>query len=102
MALPLTDVLVVSSLLFTVGICGVLSRKNALIILMSIEVLLNAASLNFIAFSVYGTASPLGQVWALVAISLAAAEAAIGMAIYMVLYRTHRSIDVAEVNVMRW
>lgn len=102
MTVPLAGYLVVSSALFAVALYGILARRNALVILMSIEILLNAALLNFVAFSVHRGGDPLGQVWALFAISLAAAEAAIGMAIYVVLFRSHRSMDVREISVLRW
>lgn len=102
MTVPLSAYLAVSAALFSIALYGVLSKRNGLVILMSLEILLNGAALNFIAFSVFRGGDPLGQIWALFAISLAAAEAAVGMAIYVILFRSHRRMDLREVNILRW
>ena len=93
--------LVLSSLLFTLGICGIfLNRKNVITILMSIELILLAVNINFVAFSVK-LGDLTGQVFALFVLTVAAAEAAIGLAILVVYYRNRGSIAVEDVNQMR-
>jgi len=102
--IPLNYYIMLSAVLFCIGVYGILTRKSAILVLMSIEIVLNSANINFIAFSAYGLGQtqPQGQVFALISIALAAAEAAVGLAIYFVLYRTHRTINVEEVNVLKW
>ncbi|MEM3085849.1 MAG: NADH-quinone oxidoreductase subunit NuoK [Halobacteria archaeon] len=102
MTVPLSAYLAVSAALFAIALYGVLAKRNGLVILMAIEIMLNGAALNFVAFSVHRGGDALGQIWALFAISLAAAEAAIGMAIYVVLFRSHRRMDLREVSILRW
>lgn len=93
--------LVVSSLLFTIGICGIfLNRKNIITILMSIELILLAVNINFVAFSVY-LGDLTGQVFAMFVLTVAAAEAAIGLAILVVYFRGRGSIAVENVNMMK-
>ncbi len=93
--------LVVSSLLFTIGICGIfLNRKNIITILMSIELILLAVNINFVAFSVkLGDLG--GQVFAMFILTVAAAEAAIGLAILVIYFRNRGSIAVEDVNLMK-
>jgi NADH-quinone oxidoreductase subunit K len=92
--------LFLSAALFVVGLYGVLTRKNGIVVLMSVEIILNAAIMNFVAFSsYYGAAS--GQAFALLAIALSAAEAAIGLAIFLNLYKTHRSVEVDVASMLR-
>ncbi|MFO0388420.1 MAG: NADH-quinone oxidoreductase subunit NuoK [Alphaproteobacteria bacterium] len=93
--------LVVSSLLFTIGICGIfLNRKNIITILMSIELILLAVNINFVAFSVkLGDLG--GQVFAMFILTVAAAEAAIGLAILVIYFRNRGSIAVEDVNMMK-
>ena len=97
--LPL--VLVFSALLFSAGVYGVLARRNAVMVLMAIELMLNAVNVNLVAF-----ASALqdvnGQVFALFVIAVAAAEVGIGLAIVILLFRNRESINVDEVNLLRW
>ena len=90
--------LVVSSLLFVLGIYGVVTRKNAVMVLMGIELILNSANINFVAFARYGNFGLHGQIYALFVIVLAAAEAAIALAIVLNLYKTFAQINVDEVN----
>lgn len=91
----------VSSLLFVMGICGIfLNRKNIITILMSIELILLAVNINFVAFSV-ALNNIAGQVFAMFVLTVAAAEAAIGLAILVVYYRNRGSIAVEDVNLMR-
>jgi NADH-quinone oxidoreductase subunit K len=90
--------LVVSTLLFSLGIFGIVTRKNAIMVLMGIELILNSANINFIAFARYGNFGVHGQIYALFVIILAAAEAAIALAIVLNLYKTFAKINVDEVN----
>jgi NADH:ubiquinone oxidoreductase subunit K len=94
-------VLLFSTLLFSVGVYGVLARRNAVMVLMAIELMLNAVNVNLIAFS-----SALhdvgGQVFALFVIAVAAAEVGIGLAIVILLFRNRASINVDEVNLLKW
>lgn len=93
--------LAVSALLFTIGICGIfLNRKNIITILMSIELILLSVNINFVAFSVkLGDIS--GQVFAMFVLTVAAAEAAIGLAILVIYFRNRGSIAVEDVNLMK-
>ena len=99
--IPLAWELVLSALLFVIGLYGVLVRTNAIVVLMSVEIMFNAPILNLVAFSAYvGDAA--GQMFALVAIALAAGEAAVGLAIFLVLYDTHGTVDLSRVRLLRW
>ncbi len=98
--IPLEYELILSALLFCIGLYGVLARRNAIIVLMSIEILLNAAVLNFVAFSSY-TNDPSGQVFALLAIAVAAAEAAVGLAVFLSIYHTHGTIELDKIRLLR-
>src|SRR5262245_36253484 len=103
----LSKFLVISAILFIIGIAGVLTRRNLLVIFMSIELILNAANLNFIAFSRYlqdtGRGDPLaGQVFTVFIIVVAAAEAAIGLGIVIALYRNRETIWVDDIDLMKW
>ncbi|WP_207590226.1 NADH-quinone oxidoreductase subunit NuoK [Halomontanus rarus] len=90
-----------SAALFCIGLFGVLTRRNALMFLMSVEIMLNAANINLIAFAFYhGNLS--GQVFALFTMALAAAEVAVGLGIILVLYRNFRDVDVTVPSAMRW
>lgn len=98
--------LIVSLLLFGIGVAGVLIRRNAVVVLMSIELILNAANLNFIAFNGRlqaegATSNHVGQVFSLFIIAVAAAEAAIGLAIVIALMRSRDSINVDQVDLMK-
>ena len=93
--------LTVAAILFTLGIFGIfLNRKNVIIILMSIELMLLAINLNFVAFSAY-LGDLAGQVFAMFVLTVAAAEAAIGLAILVVYFRNRGSIEVEDINLMR-
>jgi NADH:ubiquinone oxidoreductase subunit K len=99
----LTHFLVVSSLLFCLGLYAMLTRRNVVAILMGIELMLNAANINLIAFNKYVAPAALnGQVFALVVITLAACEAGVGLALVMSAYRNLETIHVDEINVMKW
>lgn len=94
-------VLTVSALLFGLGVFGVLWRRGAITILMSIEIMLNAANLAFIAFARQFD-HPEGQIYVFFIITLAAAEAAVGLAIVIALFRLRGSTDVDELNLLKW
>jgi NADH-quinone oxidoreductase subunit K len=101
MAIGLSSYLTVAAILFTIGVVGIfLNRKNIIIILMSIELILLAVNLNFVAFSSY-LGDLVGQVFALFVLTVAAAEAAIGLAILVVYFRNRGTIAVEDVNVMK-
>ncbi len=94
----LNHFLVVSAILFSLGIYSVVTRKNAIMVLMGIELILNSANINFVAFSKYGNYGLGGQVTALFVIILAAAEAAIALAIVLNLYKTFTHINIDEID----
>ena len=101
MEIGLSSYLAVAAILFTVGVVGIfLNRKNIIIILMSIELILLAVNLNFVAFSAY-LGDLVGQVFALFVLTVAAAEAAIGLAILVVYFRNRGTIAVEDVNLMK-
>jgi len=101
MTVGLGHYLAVAAILFTLGILGIfLNRKNVIVILMSIELILLAVNINFVAFSVY-LHDLVGQVFALLVLTVAAAEAAIGLAILAVFFRTRGSIAVEDINAMK-
>jgi NADH-quinone oxidoreductase subunit K len=97
---PLQDYLLLSSLLFSVGLAGVLVRRNAILVLIGIELMLNAANLNFIAFWRFGPdpSALTGMMFALFSISVAAAEAAVGLAIILAAYRHSKTTDLDRMN----
>ncbi|HEY0545352.1 MAG TPA: NADH-quinone oxidoreductase subunit NuoK [Pyrinomonadaceae bacterium] len=103
----LSKFLVIGALLFIIGVAGVLTRRNIIVIFMSIELILNAANLNFIAFSRYlqdtGKMNAIaGQVFTIFIIVVAAAEAAIGLGIVIALYRNRETIWVDEIDLLKW
>lgn len=97
LALPL----VFSAALFAVGVYGVLARRNAVLVLMSIELMLNAVNVNLVAFAAQ-LGDLAGQVFALFVVAVAAAEVGIGLAIVILIYRNRETINVDEVNLLRW
>ncbi len=101
MAVPLSHYLTVAAILFTLGVFGIfLNRKNIIIILMSIELMLLAINLNLVAFSAY-LGDLAGQVFAMFVLTVAAAEAAIGLAILVAYFRNRGSIEVEDINLMK-
>lgn len=99
--IPLSIYLILSAAFFSIGIVGVLTRRNAIIIFMCIELMLNAVNLAFIAFaSFFGDSS--GQIFVLFVMAVAAAEAAVGLAIVIALFRNKLTINVDEVNILKW
>jgi NADH-quinone oxidoreductase subunit K len=97
----LTHFLIVGALLFSFGLLTVATRRNAVGVLMGVELILNGANVNFVAFNHYVTGGVTGQVFALFVIVLAAAEAAVGLAIVLSIFQTFRTIDVAAADMMR-
>jgi NADH-quinone oxidoreductase subunit K len=101
MEIGLTQYLIVAAIVFTIGVVGIfLNRKNVIIILMSIELILLAVNINFVAFSSF-LHDLVGQVFALFILTVAAAEAAIGLAILSVYFRNRGNIEVEDVNLMK-
>ena len=99
MTIPLGHYLILSAILFAIGLCGALTRKNAIIVLIAIEVMFNAAILNLIAFWNYRQFAVLtAQLFAIFAISIAAAESAVGLALVIAVYRHYKSVDVDEMT----
>jgi NADH-quinone oxidoreductase subunit K len=100
MPVPPNHVLVFSLLLFAVGVLGVLTRRNAIVILMSIELMMNAANINFIMFS-QRLQNLVGQVFSVFTIAVAAGEVAVGLAIVLALFRNRDTVYVDEIHIMR-
>lgn len=101
MEIGLSHYLTVAAILFTIGVFGIfLNRKNVIVILMSVELMLLAVNINFVAFSFY-LKDIVGQIFALMVLTVAAAEAAIGLAIVVVYYRNRGSIAVEDINMMK-
>lgn len=95
--------LVLAAALFALGVYGLLVRRNIVLILLSVELMLNAVNINLVAFeSMLNTAEALGQVFAIFVITVAAAEVGIGLAIVLLIFRNRRSASVDELNLMRW
>ncbi|NKB82112.1 MAG: NADH-quinone oxidoreductase subunit NuoK [Nitrospirales bacterium] len=101
MTVPMSYYLVLSGLVFLIGLVGVLTRRNIIIILLSIELMLNATNINFVAFSAY-LGNVAGQVFVFFALTVAAAEVAVGLAIIIALYRHQSSINVDDFRLLRW
>ena len=97
---PLHHYLILSALLFSIGLAGALTRRNALLVLIGIELMLNAANINFIAFWRYGPPDPdlIGPMFVLFSIAIAAAEAAVGLAIILMVFRHTRSTDLNRLD----
>ena len=100
---PLTGYLLLSALLFAIGLAGALTRRNAILVLIGIELMLNAANLNFIAFWRYGPnpEALTGVMFVLFAIAIAAAEAAVGLALIIAIYRHKRTTNVNDANELK-
>ncbi len=99
---PVQGYVIVSALLFAIGLAAVLVRRNAIAVLMGIELMLNAANLNFVAFWRYhGVERMEGQVFAVIVITLAVAEAAVALAIILSVYRRFRTVNVDQINLMK-
>ena len=102
-SIPLQASLIVSSILFCIGIWGLLNSRNAVRVLMSIELMLNAVNINLMAFSSYVDNNLIqGQVFTIFVITVAAAEAAVGLAILLSLYRNRVTVDMESFNLLKW
>lgn len=101
MPVPLGYYLGLAAIIFAVGVIGVLVRRNAIVILMSIELMLNAANLTLVAFSVH-LQELSGQVFVFLVMTVAAAEAAVGLAIIVMIFRNRESVNVDNLNIMKW
>ena len=101
MTIGLEHYLIVSGVLFTLGIFGIVTRKNAIMVLMGLELVLNSANINFVAFSRYGGLNIEGHVAAIFVIILAAAEAAVALAIVLNIYQNYKHINVDEISKMK-
>lgn len=98
--MPIAAYIILSAILFTIGALGVLIRRNAIVIFMSVELMLNAANLAFVAFSqMYQTLS--GQIFVFFVMTVAAAEVAVGLALIVAIFRTKHSINVDEISSLR-
>ena len=93
--------LVLSGILFTIGVIGALTRRNAIVVFMSIELMLNAVNISFITLSRF-LQSLDGVIFAFFVIAVAAAEAAVGLAIFVMIYRSRETINVDEINILKW
>ena len=103
MALGLEHYLVLSAVLFAIGLFGVLTKRNAVIILMCLELMLNAVNITLVAFSSYVVPALLtGQVFAIFVMVVAAAEVAVGLAVILAIYRGLVDIDITKTNLMKW
>ena len=98
---PVQYYLLLSAAVFSIGLFGILTRRNALLFLMSVELMLNAANINLVAFS-HQWGNITGQTFSLFVVALAAAEVAVGIGIILVLFRNFRDVDVTEPTTLRW
>lgn len=99
--IPIEYYLVLSAFMFITGVIGVLIRRNAIIVFMCIELMLNSANLSLVTFSSY-MGNSVGQVFVFFVMTVAAAEAAVGLAIIIALFRSKMTLDIDEVNIMKW
>lgn len=101
-SIPASAFLALALILFCIGLYGALTKRNTVIVLISIELMLNAVNINLVTFSKYGMAPSItGQVFALFAISVAAAEAAVGLAILLAHYHTRKTVNIDEMDTMK-
>jgi NADH-quinone oxidoreductase subunit K len=101
MTIPIEYYLILSAFMFVVGIAGVLTRRNAIIVFMSVELMLNSANLTFITFSSY-LGDSVGQLFVFFVMTVAAAEAAVGLAIIIALFRNKLTLNIDEINILKW
>ena len=103
MSVGLEHYLILSAILFSIGLYGALAKRNTIVILMSIEIMLNAVNIAMVAFSQYIVPSQLtGQVFVIFIMAVAAAEAAVGLAIIIAIYRSRETIESTKVDLMKW
>ena len=101
MSVDLEHFLVLSAILFCIGLYGALTKRNAVVILMCIEIMLNAVNIAMVAFSRYSVVLT-GQVFAIFIMTVAAAEVAVGLAIVIAIYRGRETVDVGKINLLKW
>lgn len=95
--------MILSAIVFGIGIYGVLTKRNAVAVLMSIELMLNAVNINFVAINHYiGRGEMMGQMFALFIIVVAAAEVAVGLALIIAIYRQRKSVNLSDFNLLKW
>jgi NADH-quinone oxidoreductase subunit K len=99
--IPVHYYLILSAVMFITGVVGVLTRRNAIIIFMCIELMLNSVNLTFVAFSSY-LGNEAGQMFVFFVMAVAAAEAAVGLAIVIALFRNKQTVNINEVNILKW
>ena len=99
--IPLNYYLTLSAVLFTIGVVGVLTRRNAIIVFMSVELMLNSVNLTLVAFSSF-LGNTNGQILVFFVMAVAAAEAAVGLAIIIALFRNKQTVNIDEINIMKW
>jgi NADH-quinone oxidoreductase subunit K len=103
MSVPLSWYLIVAAALFCIGLYGTLSRRNAIGVLMGVELMLNAVNINLVAFWRHLTPDQMiGQAFAIFVLTVAAAEAAVGLALIISVYRNRRSVDVENIDLLKW
>jgi len=107
MGLTLNHYLVLGAILFCIGLYGALAKRNAVAVLMGIEIMLNAVNVTLVAFSFFNRALPYatyltGQIFAIFIITVAAAEAAVALAMIIAIYRKRSTVDVGEIDIMKW
>ncbi len=103
--LTLNHFLVLGAVLFCIGLYGAISKRNAIAVLMGIEIMLNAVNITLIGFSFFNTVTPVrltGQIFAIFIITVAAAEAAVALAMIIAIYRKRNTVDVGEIDMMKW
>lgn len=101
--IPLSWYLIVSAALFAIGVFGVLARRNAVAILMAVELMLNAVNINLVAFWRYATPdAPVGLSWSIFVLTVAAAEAAVGLALLLSVYRSRKSVVADELDLLKF
>jgi NADH-quinone oxidoreductase subunit K len=101
MPVPIEYYLVLSAFMFITGVVGVLTRRNAIVVFMSVELMLNSANLSLVAFSSY-LGNPIGQLFVFFVMTVAAAEAAVGLAIIIALFRNKLTMNIDEINILKW
>ena len=101
MPVPIEYYLVLSAFMFITGVVGVLTRRNAIVVFMSIELMLNSANLTLVTFSSY-LGNPAGQIFVFFVMTVAAAEAAVGLAIIIALFRNKLTMNIDEINILKW
>jgi len=103
MSIPLSWYLILAAVLFCIGLFGVLSRKNAIAILLGIELMLNAVNINLVAFWRYSSPAQMaGQAFAVIVFAVAAAEVAVGLALIISVYRRRKTVIADEIDLMKW